>query len=263
MDRPVGQHRPRLINRRQQGDLGEASAIEWLVSLGATAFIPFGHSPDIDLVAEAGGGLVRIQVKTCTYRGNAPKGEGRWQVQLATNGGNQSWSRVAKTMDPSRIDFVFILAGDGRRWFIPATAIEGRHSIQVGGAKYSEFEIDRGRPISELVYGPDNATLESKPGPGEYRSGQPGGTVNAMAYAFAGSNPASPTTHDSQGDTRPHSGARTRISKNHQVTIPMSQFDAAELRDGDRFRVMAMGPGRIELTRVEELAGQLPLESVS
>jgi hypothetical protein len=35
----------RLINRRQQGDLGEASAIEWLTSKGATVLIPFGHSP--------------------------------------------------------------------------------------------------------------------------------------------------------------------------------------------------------------------------
>ena len=55
--------------------------------------------------------------------------------------------------------------------------------------------------------------------------------------------------------------ARTRISKNHQVTIPLSQFEAAELQAGDRFRVMATGPGRIELTRVDELAGQLALDS--
>jgi bifunctional DNA-binding transcriptional regulator/antitoxin component of YhaV-PrlF toxin-antitoxin module len=56
-----------------------------------------------------------------------------------------------------------------------------------------------------------------------------------------------------------HAGARTRLSKNHQVTIPRSQFEAADLRDGDRFRVMATGSGRIELTRVDELVGQLPL----
>ena len=45
-------HRERLINRRQQGDLGEASAIEWLTSVGAMVLIPFGHSPNYDLVAE-------------------------------------------------------------------------------------------------------------------------------------------------------------------------------------------------------------------
>jgi hypothetical protein len=52
----------------------------------------------------------------------------------------------------------------------------------------------------------------------------------------------------------------TRLSKNLQVTIPMSQFAAAGLREGDRFRVMASGPGRIELTRADELVGQPPLE---
>jgi hypothetical protein len=54
----------RQINPRQQGDLGEASAIEWLTSVGATLLVPLGHSPDFDLVAEATGRLLRIQVKT-------------------------------------------------------------------------------------------------------------------------------------------------------------------------------------------------------
>ena len=58
--------RERLINRRQQGDLGEASAIEWLTRVGATVSIPFGHSPDYDLVAEVDGRLYRVQVKTTT-----------------------------------------------------------------------------------------------------------------------------------------------------------------------------------------------------
>ena len=44
------------INRQQQGDLREASAIEWLTSVGATILSPFGHSPDVDLVACAHGG---------------------------------------------------------------------------------------------------------------------------------------------------------------------------------------------------------------
>jgi hypothetical protein len=56
-----------------------------------------------------------------------------------------------------------------------------------------------------------------------------------------------------------HTGARTTLSRNHQITIPRSQFEAAELSPGDRFQVIANGPGRIELTRVDELAGQLAL----
>jgi hypothetical protein len=44
--------RERLINRRQQGDLGEASAIEWLTRQGATVSAPLSHSPDYDLIAD-------------------------------------------------------------------------------------------------------------------------------------------------------------------------------------------------------------------
>src|SRR5438093_98610 len=90
----------RLINRRKQGDLGEASAIEWLTSLGATVLIPFGHSPDFDLVAEANGRLLRIQVKSSTQRVRTPSGHSRAVVALVTTGGNRSGTGVTKRLDP-------------------------------------------------------------------------------------------------------------------------------------------------------------------
>jgi hypothetical protein len=40
------------LKPRDQGDLGELSAMEWLVSQGARVYIPLFHSPDVDLVAE-------------------------------------------------------------------------------------------------------------------------------------------------------------------------------------------------------------------
>jgi Holliday junction resolvase-like predicted endonuclease len=66
---------------RRQGDLGEAAAIECLTRMGASVFIPLFHSPDCDLIAEYGGGLVRIQVKTCSRR------HGRnWSATICTRG---------------------------------------------------------------------------------------------------------------------------------------------------------------------------------
>ena len=150
----------RKINRRQQGDLGEASAVEWLTSAGATVLIPFGHSPDYDLVAEVEGRLLRIQVKTSTFVEYTPNGHARTQVQLATNGGNQSWSGVAKKFDPSRYDLLFALTGDGRRWLIPSDQIDAETAINLGGPKYSEFEITPTASIYRLVYG-DDPSLES------------------------------------------------------------------------------------------------------
>src|SRR3954452_17827390 len=154
MDRPSPQTREneRLINRRRQGDLGEASAIEWFSRLGATVFIPFGHSPDVDLVVELEGRLLRIQVKTSTQFAETPEGHRRRVVSLKTCGGNQSWSGVAKQIDPANLDFLFVLTGDGRRWLIPSDCLVTRNSIRLGGAKYCEHEIDPAPRIDHLVY---------------------------------------------------------------------------------------------------------------
>ena len=44
--------RERAVNRRVQGDIGELSAMEWLASKGAVVWVPFTHSPHVDLTAE-------------------------------------------------------------------------------------------------------------------------------------------------------------------------------------------------------------------
>lgn len=76
--------RSRLTPRRQ-GDLGELSAIEWLTWKGATVFVPIGHSPDVNLVADFGTGPIRVEVRTA-----GTLSDGRWRVMIATLGGNQS-----------------------------------------------------------------------------------------------------------------------------------------------------------------------------
>jgi hypothetical protein len=127
---------------RKQGDAGERSAVAWLWSVGAVVFVPFGHSPDYDLVADFGDGALRVQVKTGTHFRND-----RWEVAVCTRGGNQSWNRIVKKMDASRCDYLFAHVGDGRRWFIPAAALGGGTAIHLGGPKYAEFEVERGEPL--------------------------------------------------------------------------------------------------------------------
>jgi hypothetical protein len=46
---------------------------------------------------------------------------------------------------------------------------------------------------------------------------------------------------------------RTRISSKHQITIGKQAFDEAGFREGDVVAVRALGPGRVELTRLDEL----------
>src|ERR1700738_1901494 len=129
-------------NPRAQGDQGEMSAIVWLGSLGWPVFLPIGHSPDYDLVTDFGEGPARVQVKTSSVLV-----KDRWYVAVCTRGGNRSWTGVVKCLDPSRYDYLLVLVGGGRRWFIPAQAGAGRSQIGVGGPKYPEHESEAAEPL--------------------------------------------------------------------------------------------------------------------
>ena len=136
------------ISPRLQGDIGERAAAVWLLSQPDTSvFTPFGHSPDTDLVAIIDDQLVRVQVKTSTLFVK----NGRYQVSLATRGGNQSWNRIVKRFSSSRCDYLFVLIEDGRQWFIPSEAVEGTTAIIVGGPKYAAYEVERGRPFEVVL----------------------------------------------------------------------------------------------------------------
>jgi hypothetical protein len=141
------------VHARQQGDVGEASAIEWLTGIGARVFVPLGHSPDCDLVADLDGQLVRVQVKTSRFFRAR-----RWEIVLATRGGNRSWTGLVKRFTSDRSDFVFIHVADGRRWFIPSREIGGETGIRLGGPKYAAFEVEPGRPFRAS---PADQTLSS------------------------------------------------------------------------------------------------------
>jgi hypothetical protein len=116
--------------------------MEWLGSQGYSLYLPLGHSPDFDVIADDGEALLRVQVKTSTRYRNR-----RWEVMLCTRGGNQSWNGVVSLFSASRCDWLFVLVGDGRRWFIPAEAVAGGTGVILGGPKYAEFEVDAGRPL--------------------------------------------------------------------------------------------------------------------
>jgi hypothetical protein len=252
----------RLINRRQQGDLGEASAIEWLTSVGATVFMPFGHSPDCDMVCAANGLVLRIQVKTSTQFELTPDGHSRYTVRLATSGGNQSWNRITKSFDPSRFDYLFVLTGDGRRWFIPSKVIEGRTAISLGGVKYSEFEIEPGRAIVELVYGAYPA-LESRSLSGEYPRGQRTAAVNRQAKPSQVRllpPPFRPRSgfQPSKYDRKLGQGGAAILNQKRRVTLPRKACIEAGIQDGDRVDVRHDGDGRIVLERIEPPPGVRP-----
>jgi PD-(D/E)XK endonuclease len=132
---------------RRQGDKGEISAALWFGERGVSVFSPLFHSnPHFDLIADWGEGPRRIQVKTSSvFRNN------RWEVTVCTRGGNQSWNGLVKYLDPSQYDHLFVLVGDGRRWFIPSSETAATCGLLLGGPKYERFEIEPGRPLHPLV----------------------------------------------------------------------------------------------------------------
>ena len=107
--------------------MGELSAINWLIGAGAVVSMPMFHSPDYDLVADFGDRPMRVQVKT-----SISWHKRRFVVALCTRGGNQSWNGVVKRLDPTRCDHLFVHVGDGRRWFIPASALGGGSRHRAG-----------------------------------------------------------------------------------------------------------------------------------
>jgi hypothetical protein len=97
----------------------------------------------VDLVALIDDREVRVQVKTSGFFVN-----GRWSVAVCTRGGNQSWNKIVKRFGCDRCDYLFVLVGDGRRWFIPSSVVEGTTSIALGGPKYADYEVESGRPFA-------------------------------------------------------------------------------------------------------------------
>jgi PD-(D/E)XK endonuclease len=236
------------LKPREQGDIGELSAMEWLASKGAHIYLPVGHSPDVDVIADVGGRLLRVEVKTSTNRTR----RGRWDVMIATRGGNQSWSGLVKYFDPGRCEYLFVHVGDGRRWFIPTGAIDSRVGLTLGGPKYSEFEIASGRP---LVAETDATHLESIL-PGEYRSGQTGRPVKALAQPsevrilpppLPSPRPVKPTNYE----RKPGQRGEAVINQKRRITIPQRAFFEAGFENGSKVRVRSDGPGRIVLEQIE------------
>jgi Holliday junction resolvase-like predicted endonuclease len=123
------------IPPRLQGDIGEWSAIGWLIDQGAKVFLPLGHSPDIDLVADFGDRLASVQVKTSTVSRNT-----RFEVTLATRGGNRSWNGVVKHFEPARCDISLSMSGMG--------ADGSSHPVSSAGGQGS-FSAARSTPLTK------------------------------------------------------------------------------------------------------------------
>ena len=70
---------------------------------------------------------LRVQVQDMHVCVNKAAGA----VTVCTRGGNQSWNGLSSASIPQRCDYLFVLVGDGRRWFIPADALEAATGLSL------------------------------------------------------------------------------------------------------------------------------------
>ena len=239
------------LKPREQGDWGELAAMTWLMSRGASIYRPVFHSPDIDLVAVLGRQVLRIEVKTTTRR----RAKGSWGVTISTRGGNQSWSGLVKYFDANRCDYLFVLVADGRQWFIPTAALDCGSALTLGGPKYSEFEIEPGRPL-------EAASRIDHPSTGERRRGRVGLDCKSSASMLSGfeshlphhppqERPPRPGFEPSKYERRLGRMCQAIINQKRRVNIPQKPFFEAGFELGDRVRVTCEGYGRVVLERIE------------
>jgi hypothetical protein len=165
-------------------------------------------------------------------------------MEWLTSKGGESWSGLAKKFDPNRVDHLFVLVGDGRRWFIPSPMVEGSRSVALEGRKYSEFEIEAGTPFEAAIYGNAKANTIAgvPPLPGECQSGQMDLTVNQAAMPTQVRilpPPSTPTTR------------QILLRPKRQATFPKAPCEEAGIAAGDRLRVQVDGPGRIVFEKID------------
>lgn len=120
----------------RQGNVGVAYAIAYYSKLGYTISIPLTDTQDYDLVVDTGNTLLKVQVKTTTYK----KENGIYQLNLKVNGGNRSGIGKTKTFDQNNCDLVFAMTEQFDFYSIPKSEISATSSISLG-EKYLPFRV--------------------------------------------------------------------------------------------------------------------------
>lgn len=126
----------------------------------------------------------------------------------------------------------------------------------VAGVKYAEYEIERGQPIRDIVFGV-TVPIQLVPEPGGVpkrsngRGCKPRGSVPSQVRILppplASPTPLEPTNHE----RKLGQNGQAVINQKRRMTIPQRAFFEAGFQDGSRVRVRTDGPGRIVVEQIE------------
>lgn len=118
-----------------QGNFGLGKAIEYFTSKSIPVSIPLNDTQKYDLVVDIDNKLYRVSVKTSRNKNEY----GTYDV-LLKNCGGASGKSISRPFDNQSCDYVFIVAGDDKMYFIPSHIITAKSGISVG-LKYKEYEV--------------------------------------------------------------------------------------------------------------------------
>ena len=124
-------------NTDEQGNIGLGQAIAAFTRLRYVVSIPLNDCQDYDLVVENNGKLLKVQVKTASFKSK----HGIYHVDLRVKGGNSG--RVLKKFDPTKVDILFVLTDDGTFYLIPTNQISNTSTINLG-EKVEQFKFTQG-----------------------------------------------------------------------------------------------------------------------
>lgn len=122
-------------NSKKQGDAGLGVAIGYFCAKGVTVSLPLTDSQDYDLIIDEDGLLKKVQVKTTNYK----YGGKYWNFNLSVKGGNQSFGTIKK-FDNTKVDYVFVLCGDGTKYLIPSIDIKAKNNLSLY-SPWDKFKI--------------------------------------------------------------------------------------------------------------------------
>ena len=128
-------------NSKKQGDAGLGQAIAYFTSKGYDVALPLTDSADWDLIVEFEDGLKRVQVKTSVQINKT----GVMMFSCDVKGGNQSFSKPAKTIQEQGWDYIFLHhLVTQKQALIPKEALNTKGQINLGSSqcKYKEFMIN-------------------------------------------------------------------------------------------------------------------------
>lgn len=111
---------------------GPLMAAAWLTLCGHHVSWPL-EPTRYDLVADLGGSLQRLQVKTTTVRSGST-----WTVWLSTTRHGRT------TYATDEIDAFYVVAADQSHYLVPVTDVAGLHAISLSA--YAEFQVKDAAP---------------------------------------------------------------------------------------------------------------------